>query len=79
MPNRLHYWRESGSEVDFVLARGRRLVAFEVKSSARRPRTSGLERFAELFDVQTTVIVGEGGLPVSEFLSVPASEWLDDR
>ena len=77
--HRLHYWRESGSEVDFVLARGRRLVAFEVKSSARRPRTSGLERFAELFDVQTTVIVGEGGLPVSEFLSVPASEWLDDR
>ena len=77
--HRLHYWRENGSEVDFVLTRGRRLVAFEVKSGARKPRTSGLERFAELFDVQTTTVVGEGGLPLSEFLSTPASEWFDDQ
>ena len=76
---RLHYWRENGSEVDFVLTRGRRLVAFEVKSGSRRPRTSGLERFAERFDVQTVVIGGEGGLHVSEFLSAPASEWFDDQ
>ena len=75
----LHYWREGGSEVDFVLTRGRRLIAFEVKSGARRPMTSGLERFAERFDVQRTVVVGEGGIAVSEFLSTPASEWFDDR
>ena len=73
----LYYWRENGSEVDFVLTRGRRLVAFEVKSGARKPRTSGLERFAERFDVQASVIVGEGGLPLSEFLSTPAWEWFD--
>ena len=77
--HRLHYWRENGSEVDFVLTRGRRLAAFEVKSGARRPRTSGLERFAEQFDVQAAVVVGEGGTPVSEFLSVPAAEWLDGQ
>ncbi len=76
--HRLHYWRENGSEVDFVLTRGRRLVAFEVKSGARKPRTSGLERFAERFDVQAAVIVGEGGLPLSEFLSTPAWEWFDN-
>ena len=73
----LHYWRENGCEVDFVLARGRRLVAFEVKSGARRPMTSGLERFAERFDVQASVVVGTGGVPLSEFLSTPASEWFD--
>ena len=76
--HRLHYWRENGSEVDFVLTRGRRLVAFEVKSGARKPRTSGLDRFAERFDVQASVIVGEGGLPLSEFLSTPAWEWFDN-
>ena len=76
--HRLHYWRENDSEVDFVLTRGRRLVAFEVKSGARKPRTSGLERFAERFDVQAAVVVGEGGLPLSEFLSTPAWEWFDN-
>ena len=76
--HRLYYWRENGCEVDFVLARGRRLVAFEVKSGARKPGTSGLERFAEHFDVQATVVVGEGGLPLSEFLSTPAREWFDN-
>ena len=73
----LNYWRENGSEVDFVLTRGRRLAAFEVKSGVRKPRTSGLARFTESFDVQTAMVVGEGGLPLSEFLSVPASEWID--
>ena len=77
--HRLHYWRENGSEVDFVLARGRRLAAFEVKSGARWPGTSGLERFAEQFDVPKRLVVGEGGLPLSEFLSTPAAEWLDGQ
>ena len=73
--HRLHYWRENGCEVDFVLTRGRRLVAFEVKSGTRRASVSGVERFAERFDVRATVIGGEGGLPLSEFLSTPAEEW----
>ncbi len=76
--HRLYYWCENGSEVDFVLTRGRRLVAFEVKSGARRVRTSGLERFAERFDVQAAVVVGEGGIALSEFLSTPAREWFDN-
>ncbi len=74
----LHYWRENDCEVDFILTRGRRLVAFEVKSGARRPRTSGLEQFTERFDVQTAVVVGEGGLSLSEFLSAPAREWFEN-
>ncbi len=76
--NRLHYWRENGSEVDFVLTRGRRIVAFEVKSGSRKPRISGLEQFAEHFDVQKMMVIGEGGLSLSEFLSVPASEWFEN-
>ncbi len=74
----LHYWRENDFEVDFVLTRGRRIVAFEVKSGTRRPRTSGLEQFSERFDVQATLIIGEGGIPLSEFLSVPVWEWFDN-
>ena len=76
---RLHYWRAKGREADFVLERGPRLVAFEVKSGARRPNVSGLDEFARRFPRMTAppVLVGEGGMPVGEFLSTPAREWID--
>ena len=74
---RLQYWRNEGREVDFVLERGRRLVAFEVKSGARRPALSGLREFGERFDVERSILVGEGGLPLSELFSVPAREWFE--
>ena len=73
----LHFWRDDNHEVDFVLRRGPRLVAFEVKSGLRRARVSGLGKFEERFDVTASILVGEGGIPLSEFLSVPAGEWLD--
>ena len=76
---RLHYWRENGCEVDFILTRGRRLVAFEVKSGARRARVSGLKMFGERFNAEASVVVGEGGLALSEFLSIPAGEWFENR
>ena len=74
---RLRYWRNEGREVDFVLERGRRLVAFEVKSGARRPALSGLRAFESRFDVEKSVLVGAGGIPLSEFLTMPAGEWFE--
>ena len=74
---RLHYWRNNGREVDFVLVRGRRLVAVEVKSGARRESLSGLAEFGERFDVTASLLAGEGGIPLSEFLSTPAREWFE--
>ncbi len=70
----LHYWRHNGHEVDFVLERGRNLLAFEVKSGARRANLSGLGKFRERFDVRASILVGDGGIPLSEFLSVSARE-----
>ena len=43
----LHYWRDDNHEVDFVLRRGRKLVAFEVKSGpaqGARERTRQVRR-----------------------------------
>ena len=75
---RLHYWREKEHEVDFVLSKGQKIIAFEVKSGARRPRIRGLDRFAEQFDVHRSIVVGDQGeVPLSEFLSTPADEWFD--
>ena len=74
---RLHYWRHNVHEVDFVLKRGRRLVAVEVKSGAHRRTVSGLGKFGERFKVERSILVGGGGLPLPEFLSVPAREWFE--
>ena len=73
---RLHYWRHRNREVDFVLARGPWLSGIEVKSGARRNRLSGLEQFSEQYSGSTIILAGEGGIPLSEFLSMPAREWL---
>ena len=77
---RVHYWRDKkGREVDFVLTRRTKRVGVEVKSGARRAGFGGLEEFGRQFGDAATMVVGEGGIPLSEFLSVPAREWLEDQ
>jgi predicted AAA+ superfamily ATPase len=44
----LFYWREKDKEVDFILKRGRKLFAIEVKSG-RRKNEKGLEAFCKKF------------------------------
>lgn len=73
----VQYWRESPDEVDFVLTNGRKLVAIEVKSSAKYAAPKGLGVFAGKFKEARQLIVGEGGISLPEFLSQPASHWLE--
>ena len=77
----LHYWREGNAEVDFVLKRGPRIVAFEVKSSTSSSirNTLWLEQFKDRFNADKTVVAGAGGIPLSEFFSMPAQEWFESR
>ena len=74
---RLHYWRDGPDEVDFVLQRGPRLLAIEVKSGPRRADRRGRDAFSARFRPGRTLLVGEGGVPFNEFLAVPADHWLD--
>ena len=76
---RLYYWRHNGSEVDFVLARGPRLTAIEVKTGARRRAVSGLEEFTKRFKPTRAEVVGTGGVALHEFLSEPAGYWLENE
>ena len=73
-----HYWRERQLEVDFVLRRGPRTIAIEVKSGQRTRRLPGLEAFVEQFRPQRAMLVGEGGTSLAEFLSTPVDQWFDD-
>ncbi|WP_420447754.1 ATP-binding protein [Candidatus Palauibacter sp.] len=75
---RLHYWRDPPHEVDFVLARGPRLLGIEAKSGRTGRPTAGLDVFADRFPHAETRVVGTGGVPLNEFLSVGAEEWLNE-
>ena len=75
---RLHYWRERSFEVDFVLEYGRKLVALEVKSGPRREKTTGLEEFATRFSPRRSLLVGEGGIPIAEFLATSPMDWFEE-
>jgi predicted AAA+ superfamily ATPase len=73
----VNWWRDRGREVDYILRRGRRLTSIEVKSGARREGLSGMDAFEAAFNPQRTLLVGEGGIPLEQFLSLPASHWVE--
>ncbi|NDV65195.1 ATP-binding protein [Bacteroides sp. 224] len=60
------YWRERNDEVDFILRKKRSVVAIEVKSNAEK-KTEGLDKFRQLFNPQSSFIVGDGGIAVEDF------------
>lgn len=70
------YWREGNREVDFVLRKGRTVVALEVKSGRAPLAHSGLAAFAEAYTPKRSLLVGGDGIPVEEFLSRPVTDWL---
>ena len=71
------YWRDGNNEVDFVLQRGPRTVGIEVKSGRSPAAKSGLLAFDRQFHPLATIVVGETGIPLHEFLSVPADHWFE--
>ena len=75
--DRLHYWRDQSIEVDFVLVRGQRLIAFEVKSGERWSSVSGLRELSNRFEVTASFVIGKDGLSLSEFLSISAEKWFE--
>jgi len=72
----LFYWSSRNQEVDFVLRRGKKLVAIEVKSGRRRDNLPGLAQFNREFKVSRTLLVGADGIPLDEFLAEPVTTWI---
>ncbi len=66
---KLHYWRERNDEGDFVMELRGRLIGIEVKSG-RRGENRGMSIFAEKFKPERVIVVGTGGIPIGEFLSM---------
>lgn len=64
----IYYWRERDKEVDFILERGGKLVAIEVKSNGIENK-KGIAEFRKLYPVTRILIVGKTGIPWEEFLT----------
>lgn len=73
----LAYWRKGKLEVDFVLSRGQRVAAIEVKSGKGGRSMPGLAAFAAAYPDTKRLIVGDDGIPLVEFLSESAEYWLE--
>jgi predicted AAA+ superfamily ATPase len=63
------YWREGDREVDFVVQKGARRLAIEVKSGRRRPAPAGLAAFEAAFGPCRKLLVGPGGLELETFFT----------
>ena len=64
-----YYWRERNKEVDFVLKKGHRLVALEVKTvSVGKPHT-GLVQFQKHWPETMSWIISPDGLDLADFLN----------
>ena len=73
----LFYWAGKNREVDFVLRRGKKLVAIEVKSGRKKQDLPGIEAFSKEFPVTKKLLVGTGGIRLEEFLLTPPEAWLE--
>lgn len=71
----VYYWRNRNREVDFVIRTGRTLTAIEVKSGRSPDTFPGLTAFDKEFGPDRSLLVGEDGIPLQEFLSRPAGYW----
>ena len=69
----LYYWRRGDDEVDFVVVKGEKVLAMEVKTGTVSGR-SGLEAFNSLYHPGKVILIGERGIPWQEFLKMDMNE-----
>ena len=81
-PEDLGWWRDGNDEVDWVVRPGKLLrsrdepVAIQVRA-APGDRTRGAAAFAKANPGARSLTVGEGGIPLEDFLSAHPRDWLD--
>ncbi len=63
----VYYWRHRNYEIDFVLERNGKLTGIEVKSG-KSQNAKGIQAFKERFHPEKIYLVGNGGIPMRNFL-----------
>ncbi|MDR1174030.1 MAG: ATP-binding protein [Treponema sp.] len=73
----LYYWRQNNDEVDFVVKRGNKIVAFEIKSGHKTGSGGNLSVFKNLFPSSKTLLAGGQGFDLVEFLKTPVRDLFE--
>ena len=71
----VYYWREGTNEIDFVLRKGDKITAVEVKTGFEH-NTKAFEIFQKEYPKARTMIVGEYGVALEQFLITPIETYL---
>jgi len=71
-------WRERNAEVDFIVSRGSKTVAIEVKSGRAPEYHAGLAQFSKAFHPDRTLLVGGDGVGLETFLKSDVDHWFAD-
>ena len=74
-PLRVFYWQNVNQEVDFIVVKGDKVIAIEVKSTCHKTSVPGIEAFARQFRVHKKLLVGGQGIPLEEFLTTDVNAW----
>ena len=73
-PWSINYWRDGNDEVDFVVSHGNSHFAIEVKSG-RTGKPTGISAFRAAYPGSSTILIGEGGIPLTEFFDTNSEDW----
>jgi predicted AAA+ superfamily ATPase len=71
----VYYWAAGNLELDFVLQRGKDLVAIEVKSGRLKTTLPGMAAFTTAAKVKKSLLVGAQGIPLENFLETDPAAW----
>lgn len=72
----LYYWRDGNFEVDFVIKKGTKLLAIEVKSGRARDTKNGLNAFFKKFPTARGISIGGSeAVSIEDFLLSPISKF----
>lgn len=72
----LYWWGEGLFEVDYVVKSGESLLGIEVKSGRIRGKHAGSEVFRKKWPRSKTLLVGEQGVSLGEFLGHKITDYL---
>ena len=69
------YWNEGHSEVDFIVEKGKKILAIEVKSGRKSRSLNGMNLFLKKHPKSNPLLVGAEGISVEEFLQTDVESW----
>lgn len=72
----LYYWRDGNNEVDFIIKKGKKTIAIEVKSE-KATFHKGLVAFSEKFKPMKTILVSDYEWNWKDFFSLNISQLFD--